>query len=245
MDSFRKLDILLKGQDFSAENRDFSVAEAIARSFVTVDHCIAVVSDLRTHTSRIFAGEFADKLGLQLKPEENSIWEHEILSRLPEEDQEEKFLAELRFFHFLKRIPRRCRRHYYMASKLRFTDNRKVTFSILHRMYYLYSTDGETVEYAVCLYGPLTFDIPGKSIAVNSITGIIEPLTDTGDSEILSRREKQVLRLISEGNTSAEIADRLSISCHTVARHRQQILGKLNVKNSAEALHVGRSLRLL
>ncbi len=44
---------------------------------------------------------------------------------------------------------------------------------------------------------------------------------------------------------SKEIAAALSISVNTVSRHRQEILGKLQVKNSIEACRVARELRLI
>lgn len=244
MDSFRQIDNLLKDQTFAPSRNGLATAETIARSFVAADHCIAVVSDIRNGSSRIFAGEFADIIGLKLRNEENSIWEHEILSRLPDDERNEKFMAELRFFHFLKRMPRKRRHLYHLATKLRFLrDNGDLT-TVIHRMYYLYGPEGESVEYAICLYAPLTFDFPGKSIVVNSVTGLTEALTSADDPDILSRREKQVLRLVADGKTSAEIAGVLSISHHTVNRHRQKILEKLNAKNSAEALQIGRSLGL-
>ncbi len=49
----------------------------------------------------------------------------------------------------------------------------------------------------------------------------------------LTRREKEVLGLISEGNTNAEIAEKLFISADTVNSHRKKLLAKLEVKNTA------------
>lgn len=49
----------------------------------------------------------------------------------------------------------------------------------------------------------------------------------------LTRREKEVLSLISEGNTNAEIAEKLFISTDTVNSHRKKLLAKLEVKNTA------------
>lgn len=49
----------------------------------------------------------------------------------------------------------------------------------------------------------------------------------------LSRREKEVLKLITEEYTAKEIAEELFISQHTVESHRKNIFSKLNVKNVA------------
>ena len=58
-------------------------------------------------------------------------------------------------------------------------------------------------------------------------------------------REKQVLKLIDKGLMSKDIAEMLSISIYTVNRHRQEILGKLQVKNSIEACRIAKDLKLI
>jgi DNA-binding NarL/FixJ family response regulator len=50
----------------------------------------------------------------------------------------------------------------------------------------------------------------------------------------LSPRELQVLKLIAEAYTSDQIADTLSISRRTVDRHRENILGKLGMRDRVE-----------
>jgi len=50
---------------------------------------------------------------------------------------------------------------------------------------------------------------------------------------ILTRREKEVLRLIVEENTTQEIAGKLYISCCTVETHRLHLIQKMGVKNTA------------
>jgi DNA-binding CsgD family transcriptional regulator len=52
----------------------------------------------------------------------------------------------------------------------------------------------------------------------------------------LSGREKEVLKLIAVGLISKQIADKLFISINTVNTHRQRIIEKLNVTNTAEAI---------
>jgi DNA-binding NarL/FixJ family response regulator len=49
--------------------------------------------------------------------------------------------------------------------------------------------------------------------------------------ERLSSRERQVLQLIAEGKTSAEIGRALFISAHTVETHRRNIMEKLELHN--------------
>jgi len=51
---------------------------------------------------------------------------------------------------------------------------------------------------------------------------------------LLSAREREVLQLLSEGNSTAQIADRLCISVKTVETYRQHIMEKLNIRNIAE-----------
>lgn len=51
----------------------------------------------------------------------------------------------------------------------------------------------------------------------------------------LTNREKEVLKIISEGKMDKEIAKTLSISLHTVKSHVRNILSKLKVENRREA----------
>jgi two-component system response regulator NreC len=50
----------------------------------------------------------------------------------------------------------------------------------------------------------------------------------------LSDREREVLRLIAEGQSTAEIAQALFLSPHTVQSHRRAIMEKLNLHNRVE-----------
>jgi DNA-binding NarL/FixJ family response regulator len=54
----------------------------------------------------------------------------------------------------------------------------------------------------------------------------------------LSAREKEVLKLTSQGASNKEIAANLFISDTTVKAHMRNILEKLQVKNRAEAVGV-------
>ncbi len=54
----------------------------------------------------------------------------------------------------------------------------------------------------------------------------------------ISDRESEILQLIGEGYTNLEIADKLFISKRTVEGHRQNLIDKLGVKNSAALIKI-------
>jgi DNA-binding NarL/FixJ family response regulator len=56
--------------------------------------------------------------------------------------------------------------------------------------------------------------------------------------EILSKREREILKQIAEGLTNKQIADQLCISVKTVETHRYKIMNKLNVHNAAGLITV-------
>jgi two-component system nitrate/nitrite response regulator NarL len=60
--------------------------------------------------------------------------------------------------------------------------------------------------------------------------------TAAEDLEDLTDREQQVLELIAEGLTNRAIAQRLSISEHTVKFHVNSILGKLSAESRTDAV---------
>ena len=61
----------------------------------------------------------------------------------------------------------------------------------------------------------------------------------------LTRRELEVLKLIANGLTNQEIADKLFISAWTVDSHRKNLLVKFNAKNTAILIKTAASYGLL
>ncbi len=60
-----------------------------------------------------------------------------------------------------------------------------------------------------------------------------------GGGVVLSRRELEVLDLLSRGFNRSEIADCLAISVHTAAGHMKSVYRKLHVSGRAEAVREG------
>ena len=77
----------------------------------------------------------------------------------------------------------------------------------------------------------LSSDISGKVIE-----GYLEgrkTLKSKSAWETLTQREREILKLIAEGNKNKEIADYLCISLKTVEKHRSNLMKKLDLHNSA------------
>ncbi|APY10976.1 DNA-binding response regulator [Seonamhaeicola sp. S2-3] len=67
----------------------------------------------------------------------------------------------------------------------------------------------------------------------------------TVSENILSKKEKEVLGLISEGLTTKEIASKLFVSTRTIETHRANVIKKLEVKNTAELVKKASEINLI
>ncbi len=61
----------------------------------------------------------------------------------------------------------------------------------------------------------------------------------------ISKREWEVLSLMSEGLSNQEIADRLFLSLNTIKTHSSRLFEKLEVKRRTQAIEKGKRLGLL
>lgn len=72
-----------------------------------------------------------------------------------------------------------------------------------------------------------------------------EPAAARFNGQDLTKREREVLRMLAQGHGQAEIARELSISSKTVATHVQRILGKLRIHSRAQAVAIAHKHRLV
>lgn len=68
---------------------------------------------------------------------------------------------------------------------------------------------------------------------------------DTKKPSHLTRRETEILRLLSEGFTTSEMAEKLFTSKRTIETHRQNILEKTQTKNTASLIKLAMQQGLL
>ena len=79
---------------------------------------------------------------------------------------------------------------------------------------------------------------PQELNAVFPVTASLsQPLAEL--AEPLTRREREVLRMLASGLANKEIAARLNISDHTVKFHVASLLGKLGASSRTEAVTLG------
>jgi LuxR family transcriptional regulator, maltose regulon positive regulatory protein len=64
-------------------------------------------------------------------------------------------------------------------------------------------------------------------------------------AETLSPRETEILKLVAEGATNQDIAQKLVITLGTAKWHLSNIYGKLGVNSRTQALHQAHKLQLI
>jgi DNA-binding NarL/FixJ family response regulator len=69
--------------------------------------------------------------------------------------------------------------------------------------------------------------------------------SQSSDKVLLTRRETEILRLIADGLTNQEIAEKLFISAWTVDSHRKNLLVKFNARNTAILIKTAAAMGLL
>jgi PAS domain S-box-containing protein len=64
-----------------------------------------------------------------------------------------------------------------------------------------------------------------------------------GNASLISDRQKQVLTLVSQGKTNAQIAEEIGLSKRTIEAHRARLMRAYGLRNSAELIAWFSSLR--
>jgi DNA-binding CsgD family transcriptional regulator len=80
-------------------------------------------------------------------------------------------------------------------------------------------------------------DAEGRTVRVFPVAGIGLGLDRLPS---ITERERQVLRLIADGLSNDEIAQRLRITANTVRSHVRHVLAKLEAETKAEAIATAR-----
>lgn len=252
MDIRKLLDLKLLSQPFGTPlqaDLQLDDGKLIAQLYTRLENCISVLSDLKARKSYIYYGAVAEQIGLNEREEViDSIWEDKLLNRVHEEDLLRKYRLEFKYFQLLNSIDVAERINYSVTTKLRVKDAEGGYMVLQHRLLYISSSGDGSVWLALCLYNIMydhqRYSIP-EGVIINSQTASAVDLHKDEFNNILTSREKEILRLIKKGHRSKEISSKLSLSINTVNRHRQNIFQKLNVTNAMEACRMAEAAGLI
>lgn len=90
--------------------------------------------------------------------------------------------------------------------------------------------------------------VSGKKYICNEVKNILADLEITKDkvpgTDALTKREIEIIKMIIQGTTSKEIAEKIGVAVKTVDTHRYNILKKLNLKNTASLVNWSHSAGL-
>ncbi len=231
------------------------VAEArlMADNLVRVTDGCAVITDASCDRCYVYSGNFGVLLGYSEEGsssvEVDSSDEDAVYDRIHPEDLVDKRLLEYEFFKSVDKKDPEEKTHFIARCRLRMRDKHGVYRVVDNSTQLIRLSPHGKIWLILCTYRLSSHKDAGDGIAsniLNTKTGEIDSLSfGSRRAEILSTREKEVLMLIRDGKPSKQIADILGISIHTVNRHRQNIIEKLSVGNSVEAVTAATLMKLL
>lgn len=112
--------------------------------------------------------------------------------------------------------------------------------------YVVKSESSQELEYAVksILHGKTYFGRKAQELILNKYKKTVTRKRERSEMVRLTPREIEIVKLIDDGLTSNEMADKLFISPRTVETHRANLMKKFAVKNSLELVKKARSLQI-
>lgn len=153
-----------------------------------------------------------------------------------------------KFIDFIYKQPIDQRMNYSQMYELRVMTEQKeyVRITSQHRIVDIDIYGNPTATMVWIQIAPNQFLEEGlKFHCVDSKSGMIISTYQFIDKLLLTEREKEILKMSSLGFITKEIAEQLYISVHTVNRHKQNILQKLNANNILEAIDIARKEEML
>lgn len=228
-------------------------ALSLASSLIKVTDGSAVITDAASNHCYVYSGSLGRMMGISDSDssffEADSSDEDVIYSRIHPEDIVDKRFLEYEFFKYTNNINPLDKRHFEARCRIRMKDGRG-EYRVVDNSTRLVTLSPEGKIWLIlctyCLSTDISFENGIRPCIIDTHSGYIISFSfGYRRNQILSEREKQVLLLIKAGKPSKQIADILNISINTVNRHRQNILEKLSVGNSVEAVTAATLMKLI
>lgn len=210
------------------------------------------IFDMCTLQHHYLSENFAITFGYDLKKatEDGNLY---IDSRVHPDDILKNAKAGAFFLKYLLNLPKDFRDHYKFISEYRLLNGNDKMMRVIEQFQVLELDSLGNIWLVLCVMDvspDQDLQSPYRCRAVNFRNGELFDLPEGfwashKEGAKLSGRETEILKLISTGLLSKEIADQLYISVHTVNTHRQKILEKLNADNTMEAVQLARRVGIL
>lgn len=257
MDILRKeLNAIYASQRLNEEHLDPEIVNReIERimTFTSVNNCCCVITDAAADLCHIIGGGFCRVLGIttanNMHEEVASSDEDMIYARLHPEDLVDKRMLEYEFFKHVHSLDGTDKVRFKASCTIRIKNAAGSYIPVTNSTQILRTSPAGKIWLILCCYDLSATLKNGNGIEphiVNNSTGETIAIHNEGRrTNVLTVREKEILTLIRDGKPSKQIADILKISIHTVNRHRQNIIEKLSVGSTIEAIHAASLMKLL
>ena len=232
--------------DYAVWERDKSRLHRLSK----ISHCCTFVVDVYKCSYTYASSNFVDLLGYDSHKIETLEKQSDYLeSRIHPDDRAQLVALQVTLSQFIYSLPLEQRNDYSNIYSFRILNAKQQYIRVTSRHQVL---EQDHNGKAWLIIGNMDISPDQKKSEMVDCTvlnlkngELFSPSLSFQPSTNLTNREIEVLRLIQKGLLSKEIADKLCISIHTVNIHRQNLLRKLGVQNSIEAIRLGQKSGLL
>lgn len=233
--------------DYSVWDRD----KAMLQQMVKISSSCTFVVDVYKCRYTFASSNFADLLGYDSrKIEMIEDYDDDYLeSRIHPEDLLNMKSIQVSLSQFIYSQPIEERNNYKNIFSYRVLNGKAQYINVTSRQQVLETSDSGKAWLILGMMDIASDQRPQdgvKCTVLNLKTGeLFSPYTLAETKPQLTNREIEILQLIKQGLLSKEIACILGISIHTVNIHRRNLLQKLGVQNSIEAINIGTKTGLI
>lgn len=235
---------LLNSQHFFSEDLDYSLMTKHIEFFNNLDaisNSAISIFDLNKRRHTYFSRKYSQLYGWNTEPEIEEGISYKNNYYHPD-DIKGQLEAGIYFLKMALELPIRERKDFKLLMEYRLKNTEDIYVRVIEQQMLLENDRNGNIWLAMGIMDlspDHDLDGPFQCRAINTRTGDLfhfppEVLRTSSD---LSKREIEILKLIGQGLISKQIADKLYISVNTVNTHRQHIIEKLGVNNTAEALN--------
>lgn len=233
--------------DYSVWDRDKTMLQQMAK----IDRSCTFVVDVCKCRYTFASSNFADLLGYDsLKIEMIEEYDDDYLeSRIHPEDLFNMKSIQISLSQFIYNQPIEERNNYKNIFSYRVLNAKGQYINVTSKQQVLKTSDSGKAWLILGVMDVASDQRPHDGVqctVLNLKTGdLFSPHSITETKPELTTREIEILQLIKQGLLSKEIAYTLGVSIHTVNIHRQNLLRKLGVQNSIEAINIGSKTGLI